>query len=123
MVMNLHRFSELFVQHGVPEHIRSANGLEFAAKAAREWLRRVGVQTLFIESGSPWENGYVECVNGNLRDEWLNGEIFETRWEATVLIERWRRTDNQIRPHNALGYQPIAGSRGQGASGRPMCLD
>jgi putative transposase len=78
---------------------------------------------LFIESGSPWENGYVECVNGNLRDEWLNGEIFETRWESTVLIERWRRTDNQIRPHNTLGYQPIAGSRGQGASGRPMCLD
>lgn len=86
----LHRLSELFVQHGVPEHIRSDNGPEFAAKAVREWLRRVGVQTLFIEPGSPRENGYVESFNGKLRDELLNGGIFETRWEATVLIERWR---------------------------------
>jgi transposase InsO family protein len=85
----LHRLSELFVQHGVPEHIRSDNGPEFAAKAVREWLHRVGGgQTLFIEPGSPWENGYVERVNGKVRDELLNGEIFETRWEATVLIER-----------------------------------
>lgn len=104
----LHRLSELFVQHGVPEHIRSDNGLEFAAKAVREWLRCVGVQTLFIEPGSPWGNGYVERLNGKLRDELLNGEIFETRWEATVLIERWRRTYNQIRPHSSLGYQPPA---------------
>jgi putative transposase len=68
----------------------------------------VGVQTLFIEPGSPWENSYVEMFNGTLRDELLNGEIFETRWEATVLIERWRRTYNQIRPHSALDYQPQA---------------
>jgi transposase InsO family protein len=68
----------------------------------------VGVQTLFIEPGSPWEHGYVERFNGKLRDELLNGEIFETRWEAKVLIERWRRTYNQIRPHSSLGYQPPA---------------
>jgi putative transposase len=75
----------------------------FAANAVRAWLRRVGVQTLFIEPGSPWENGYVESCNGKLRDEWLNGEVFETRWEATGLIERWRRTYNQSRPHRSLG--------------------
>lgn len=104
----LYRLAELFVQRGAPEYIRSDNGPEFAAKAVREWLRRVGVQTLFIEPGSPWENGYVESFNGKLRDELLNGEIFETRWEATVLIERWRRIYNQIRPHSALGNHPPA---------------
>ncbi len=68
----------------------------------------MGVQTLFIEPGSPWENGYVESFNGKLRDELLNGEIFETRWEATVFIERWRRSYYQIRPHSSFGYQPPA---------------
>jgi putative transposase len=95
----LHRLAALIVHQGAPE---------FAARAVREWLARVGVQTLFIEPGSPWENGYVESFNGKLRDELLNGEIFETRWEAKVLIERWRRTYNQIRPHSSLGYQPPA---------------
>ena len=91
---------------GAPEYVRSDNGPEFTAKAVREWLRRVGVQTLFIEPGSPWENGYVESCNGELRDELLNGEIFETRWEATVLIEHWRCTYNQIHPHSSLDYHP-----------------
>ena len=68
----------------------------------------MGVQTLFIEPGSPWGNGSVESCNGKLQDELLNGEIFETRGEANVLIERWRRTDNPIRPHSSLGYQPPA---------------
>ena len=118
----LHRLSELFVQQGAPEHIRSDNGPEFAAKAVREWLRRVGVQTLFIEPGSPWENCYVESFNGKLRDELLNGEIFETRWEATVLIERWRCTYNQIRPHSSLGYQSPAPETREPRR-RAMCLD
>ena len=104
----LHRLSELVVQPGAPEQIRSATGPEFTARAVREWLRRGGVQTLFIAPGSPWENGSVERVNGKRRDEWLNGEIVETRWAATVLIERWRRPDNQIRPHRSLGSQPPA---------------
>ena len=56
----LERLSDLFVHRGVPEHIRSDNGSEFTAKCIREWLGRVGVKTLFIEPGSPWENGYVE---------------------------------------------------------------
>ena len=97
---------ELFLLRGVPEHIRSDNGPEFTAKAVRRWLYRVGVKTLFIEPGSPWENGYVESFNSKLRDELLNGEVFTTLTEARVLIEQWRMEYNHIRPHSSLGYRP-----------------
>jgi len=100
--------ARLFVQHGTPEYIRSDNGSEFTAKAVRGWLERIGVQTLYIEPGSPWENGYVESFNGKLRDELLNGEIFYNLWEAKVLVERWRKEYNTIRPHSSLGYRPPA---------------
>ena len=100
--------ADLMVQHGAPDHIRSDNGPEFTAKAVRAWLTRVEVKTLFIEPGSPWENGFNESFNGKLRDELLNGEIFYTLQEAQVLIERWRRHYNTIRPHSALGYRPPA---------------
>jgi len=98
----------LFLLRGTPEHIRSDNGPEFTAKAVRQWLERVGVKTLFIEPGSPWENGYVESFNGKLRDELLNREVFDTLPEAQTLIENWRREYNQIRPHSSLGYRPPA---------------
>ena len=98
----------LFLFRGIPEHIRSDNGPEFTAKAVKRWLGRMGVKTLFIERGSPWENGYIESFNGKLRDELLNREIFTTLEEAKVLIEGWRREYNQVRPHSALGYQPPA---------------
>jgi transposase InsO family protein len=98
----------LFVLRGLPEHIRSDNGPEFTAKAVRKWLERLGVKTLFIEPGSPWENGYIESFNGKLRDELLNGEIFTTLIEAKVLISDWRREYNQVRPHSAKGYKPPA---------------
>jgi len=104
----LHVLADLFTRHGPPDHIRSDNGSEFTAIAVREWLPRVGVKTLFIEPGSPWENGYNESFNGKLRDELLNGEMFYTLKEAKVLIERWRRHYNTIRPHSALGYRPPA---------------
>jgi transposase InsO family protein len=100
--------TELFLTHGVPEHIRSDNGPEFTAKAVRSWLGRIGVKTLFIEPGSPWENGYNESFNGKLRDEVLNGEIFYTLKEAQVIIERWRHEYNTFRPHSSLGYRPPA---------------
>jgi transposase InsO family protein len=100
--------AELFVRHGAPDYIRSDNGSEFTAKAVRDWLRRVEVKTLYIAPGSPWENGYNESFNGKLRDELLNGEIFYSLKEAQVLIERWRRHYNSIRPHSALGYRPPA---------------
>jgi transposase InsO family protein len=104
----LERLSDLFVHRCVPEHIRSDNGSEFTAKCVREWLGRVGVKTLFIEPGSPWENGYVESFNGKLRDELLEREAFDTLLEAKVLIERWRQHYNTVRPHSALGYRPPA---------------
>jgi len=104
----LDRLESLFVQRGTPEYIRSDNGPEFTAKAVRSWLAQLEVQPLFIEPGSPWENGYVESFNGKLRDELLNREIFYTLWEAKVLIERWRMHYNQLRPHSALNYQPPA---------------
>ena len=99
---------ELFLLRGVPEHIRSDNGPEFTAKAIRKWLNRVGVKTLYIEPGSPWENGYIESFNGKLRDELLNREIFTTLEEARILIEQWRREYNQVRPHSAKNYRPPA---------------
>ena len=104
----LERLTWLMVTRGVPNHIRSDNGPEFTAKVVRKWLERVGVRTLFIEPGSPWENGYVESFNGKLADELLEREVFDTLHEAKVLIERWRILYNTIRPHSALGYRPPA---------------
>lgn len=86
--------AELFVTRGPPAHIRSDNGPEFIAKAVQQWLARIGVKTLYITPGSPWENGYCESFNGSMRDELLNGEIFYTLAEAKVLIEAWRRHYN-----------------------------
>ena len=102
----MERLSDLFVRRGVPDHIRSDNGSEFTAKRVREWLERVGVKTLYIEPGSPCENGFVESFNGKLRDELLAREVFDTLLEAKVLIERWRRVYNTVRPHSSLGYRP-----------------
>ena len=68
----------------------------------------MGVETLFIEPGSPWENGYNESFNGKLRDELLNGEIFYSLAEAAVLVEQWRREYNTVRPHSACGGFPPA---------------
>jgi len=104
----LERLSWLFATRAVPDHVRSDHGPEFTATVVRDWLHRVGVKTLFIEPGSPWENGYVESFNGKLRDELLNGEIFYSLKEAKILIERWRRHYNTVRPHSALGYRPPA---------------
>ena len=104
----INELTDLFLIRGIPEYIRSDNGPEFAAKAVRDWLNRLGVKPLFIELGSPWENGYIESFNGKLRDELLNREIFTTLLEAKVLIENWRREYNQIRPHSSLRYRPPA---------------
>ncbi len=100
--------ADLFCEHGVPAHLRSDNGPEFTAKQIRQWLNELGTQTLFIERGSPWENGYIESFNGKLRDELLNREIFYSLEEAQVLIAGWRREYNQVRPHSALSYRPPA---------------
>ena len=112
----LERLSDLFVRRGVPTYIRSDNGAEFTATKVRDWLARVGVKTLLIEPGSPWENGYVESFNGKLRDELLAREQFDTLLEAKVLIERWRRHFNEVRPHSSLGYRAPAPEAIQPAS-------
>jgi transposase InsO family protein len=98
--------ADLFIEHGIPEHIRSDNGPEFIARKLRKWLKDVGVKTLYIEPGSPWENGYCESFNGKMRYLLLDGEIFYTLFEAKVIIERWRRHYNEIRPHSSLGGKP-----------------
>jgi len=98
--------NNLFLERGVPVHIRSDNGSEFTAKKVREYLARLQIKPLFIQPGSPWENGYIESFNGKMRDELLAGEIFYSLTEAQVIIEQWRWHYNQIRPHSSLGYKP-----------------
>ena len=93
---------DCMLQHSTPEHVRSDNGAEMTARRVRTWLETVGTQPLFIEPGSPWENGYCESFNGKLRDECLNGEIFYSLKEAQVVIEMWRKHYNTVRPHSAL---------------------
>ncbi len=100
--------AELMLARGTPSHIRSDNGPEFAALAVREWLGNLGVNTAFIEPGSPWENGCVESFNSKLRDELLDGEIFYSLKEAEILIDAWRRHYNTVRPDSALGWLPPA---------------
>jgi transposase InsO family protein len=100
--------TDLFITRGCPGHLRSDNGPEFCAKIVRAWLHWLDVRTLFIEPGSPWENGYSESFNGKLRDELLDREIFYTLQEARILIEWWRQHYNGVRPHSALGYRPPA---------------
>jgi putative transposase len=100
--------SDLFLSRETPDYIRSDNGAEFTAKLVQDWLGRLGPETLFIEPGSPWENGYNESFNAKLRDELLNGEIFYTLKEAKILIEQWRQHYNTDRPHSSLGYRPPA---------------
>jgi len=95
--------NDLFIRRGVPAHIHSDNGSEFTAEAVREWLKMLDVKPLFIEPGSPWENGYMESFNGKLRDELLNRELFDTLKEAQVLIENWRQEYNTIRPPQCPG--------------------
>lgn len=103
-----HTLFRLLLSRGVPDHIRSDNGPEFTSEFIRKWLTDIGVETLFITPGSPWENGYNESFNGTLRDELLEREVFFTLQEAKVLVERWRIEYNSIRPHSSLGYKPPA---------------
>lgn len=104
----LETLTELFLRRGLPAHICSDNGPEFCAEAVKRWLKRLEVKTLFIEPGSPWENGYIESFNGKLRDEFLNAEVFTTLKEAQALVADWRNYYNRYRPHSSLGYRPPA---------------
>jgi putative transposase len=112
--------ANVMLTRGVPEHIRSDNGAEMTAKVVRNWLAGLGTAPLYIEPGSPWENGYCESFNGKLRDECLNQEIFYSLKEAQVVIEQWRNQYNTIRPHSSLGYRPPAP---QTSTGKPHYMD
>jgi transposase InsO family protein len=96
--------AELFAIYGVPRHIRSDNGPEFIAKNIQDWLSQLGVETLYIEPGSPWENGYAESFHSRLRDEFLALEEFENLKAARQLTAAWKREYNDQRPHSSLGY-------------------
>ena len=95
-------------ERGAPAHLRSDKGPEFLAKTIRAWMSKAGVETLYIEPGAPWENGYAESFNSKVRDELLNAEEFASLLEARVLAQEWKREYNQVRPHSSLGYRAPA---------------
>ena len=95
--------TDLFILRGPPAFIHSDNGPELVAEAVRDWISAVGAKTAYIEPGSPWENGYSGSFNARLRDELLNGEVFDSLKEAQIVIEEWRKHCITVRPHSALG--------------------
>ena len=100
--------AELFAMHGVPKHIRSDNGPEFVARAIGRWLVQLDVEVLYIEPGSPWQNGYAESFHSRFRDEFLATEAFENLSAARRLTKEWQDEYNNHRPHSSLGYVPPA---------------
>jgi putative transposase len=100
---------ELMKMHGAPDHVRCDNGPEFVCDALRNWAKRSSVGTLYIEPGSPWENGIVESYHARLRDELLNREEFASLIQAKALLAIWRVEYNEQRPHGSLGYKTPAG--------------
>ena len=96
--------AELFAMRGVPRGIRSDNGPEFIARSLQRWLSHVAVEILFIESGSPRENGYAECFHSRFRDGFLAIKEFESLTAARRLSTQWQHDDNHHRPHNSLEY-------------------
>jgi putative transposase len=100
--------AEVVRQRGAPAHIRSDNGPEFIARAIRSWMAAAGLETLYIEPGAPWENGYAESFNSKVRDELLNAEEFASLLEAQVLGKAWKEEYNHVRPHSSLAYRTPA---------------
>lgn len=100
--------AEVVLERGAPAHIRSDNGPEFIAKAIRAWMAGAGMETLYIDPGAPWENGYAESFNSKVRDELLNAEEFTSLLEARVLGRAWKQEYNHVRPHSSLGYRTPA---------------
>jgi transposase InsO family protein len=112
--------AELFAMRGVPRHIRSDNGPEFIARAIQRWTKQLSIETLYIEPGSPWENGFAESFHSRLRDEFLALEIFESQAAARKLTAAWREDYNYHRPHSSLGYvAPVEFATRCAASVRP----
>jgi putative transposase len=101
----LSQLFRLIGQHGMPEFIRSDNGSEFIETSLRTWLRRAEIKTLYIDPGSPWQNGYIESFHSRFRDECLEREQLWTLTKARVVLEDWRREYNEERPHKSLGLE------------------
>ena len=135
----LHWLQKAVEEHGAPEYLRSDNGSEFIAKIVQRWLKANGIKTLYIEPGSPWQNGFVESFHGRFRDECLNREQLWTLTEARVVVGDYRQEYNQVRPHSRLGYEspavfaarscpsPVEGGRSptgarDGSATRPLTL-
>ena len=104
----LHWLQNAITKHGAPEHLRSDNGSEFIAKIVQRWLKENGIKTIYIEPGSPWQNGFVESFHGRFRDECLNREQLWTLTEARVVVGDYRQEYNLERPHSRLGYESPA---------------
>ncbi len=98
----------VFELYGEPKHLRSDNGGEFIAERVKRWLAEQGTESVYIEPGHPWENGYAESFIGKFRDECLNEEVFYNQRYAQVVIEKWRQQYNTERPHSSLGYRTPA---------------
>ena len=99
---------QLLAERGAPSYLRCDNGPEFVADVMAAWCQEVGTTTAFIDPGSPWQNGWVESFNSRLRDEILNGQLFDSLLEAQVILGDWRDEYNQTRLHSSLGYMPPA---------------
>jgi putative transposase len=95
--------AKLVSVRGAPRHLRSDNGPEFVSRAILRWLAEAGIETALIDPGKPWQNGAAESFNGKLRDECLGMQWFKNRFDASHLIESWRREYNAVRPHSSLG--------------------
>ena len=100
--------ARLFIEKGRPEHLRSDNGAEFTARTLMKWLSDLNVANIFIEPGSPWQNGYCESFNGKMRYECLDIEVCNTVLEAEYVVKSWVNFYNRIRPHSSLGHKPPA---------------
>jgi len=112
---------EIAGERGFPAYVRFDHGPEFVAYAVADWCRFNGAETIFIDPGSPWQNGFVESFNGRMRDEHLNGQLFDTLLEAQVLNELWRVDYNENRPHSSLGWvSPAEFARRWAADHQPL---
>ena len=119
----LHWLAQAVSVHGAPEFLRSDNGSEFIAKIVQRWLKAKGIKTIYIEPGSPWQNGFVESFHGRFRDECLNREQLWTLTEARVVVGDFRETYNQVRPHSRLDYEsPARFAARSGPSPSPVGL-
>lgn len=119
----LHWLAAAIDEHGAPEYLRSDNGSEFIAKIVQQWLAANHIKTIYIEPGSPWQNGFVESFHGRFRDECLNREQLWTLTEARVVIEDYRKEYNHFRPHSKLGYaSPVQFAAQQCSSPAPVGL-